>query len=272
MWYCCVCVFPFERVIPSHANQKVAWQGGQPWALVLCPFQPCSVVFNPPLAPQPVSRSYCHMGAGLLSQFITWSSAMCLAELLRTFDIFSQQPLSSNIKLIGRGGVMCLWMRVWGSCDCFRFTFNMGVLWNPSKTTRLHNVNFQSMSLLSIALKVATVCCWPRHISDPQRMSNDCMFRSRERWWFPPSRPCKIVLSDFYDVSNSTLPPNLLFFVFLAHHFKTTTPCLFFGMDGTVWGKNDANQWRWPAWLILLFWPSSLAKDNVPMWKAILPP
>ena len=201
-----------------------------PWCCALFSHVPS---FSAPfLAPQPVSRSYCHMGAGLLSQFITWSSAMCLAELLRTFDIFSQQPLSSNIKLIGRGGVMCLWMKVWGSCDCFRFTINMGVLWNPSKTTRFHKVNFQSMSLLSIALKVATVCCWPRHISDPQRMSNDCMFRSRERWWFPPSRPCKIVLSDFYDVSNSTLPPSLLFFVFLAHHFRTTTP----------WGKNDANQ------------------------------
>ena len=32
------------------------------------------------LAPQPVSCSYYHMVVGLLSQFVTWSSAMFLAE------------------------------------------------------------------------------------------------------------------------------------------------------------------------------------------------
>ena len=37
----------FQTLNPPNANQKVAWQGGPPWALVLCSFQPCSVLFGP---------------------------------------------------------------------------------------------------------------------------------------------------------------------------------------------------------------------------------
>ena len=92
--------------------------------------------FRPLLAPQPVSCSFCHMAAGPLSQFSPGVSAMFLAELLRTFILSSQQPLSSHKWIWWLRWDHVFVVEIAGVMWVFPVTCHMQAAWHPSKTSR----------------------------------------------------------------------------------------------------------------------------------------
>ena len=233
----------FRTLNPPSANHNVAWPQAcrlRPWcSVVLCSFQPCSVLFGFFLAPQPLSRSYCHMAAGLLSPFITWSSAMFLAEMLGTFDIFQSAapffkywidwPWWGNVFVDESLGFMWLFSLYLSHGGCLEpFQDKQGsTIFFLKHFTLVHCCESCNVLLLVSPYKQRTTYVKLLYVQESWTVVIPTLPTLQDRfvWWFS------------YDFKFSC-SSNLIFKVFMAHHFRSTTPCLFFGNGWNQLGEK----------------------------------